>query len=285
MQRRAFLALLPAAGQVRGAGNWQAGCQTRAFGSPLPKREQFLAALDDIAATGFEGIETNFASLEHSFDDPGPMKDEFRRRRLELIGLHASPRLAQADVAEAEMRKGERIARGVRALGGSLFVMSGSGIPRGADGKMRADVMELWCRNLNVFGRYCREQGVRLCVHNHAKEVAHNAEELIGVMAGTDRQLVSFVVDVSFFLDVGLKPEEWVGRFAPRLAGIHLRDHKAAKEVLLGEGELNPEAVAASLRKAGWSGWVILELNKRTDRTSRQLITEARQYMKQRMGV
>lgn len=285
MQRRTFLTLAGAAAQMRGEERWRAGCQTRAFGSPLPRKEQFLAALDDIAATGFEGMETNFASLEHSFDDPGPMRDEFRRRKLELIGLHGSPRLAQAEVADAEMKKGERIARGVRALGGSLFVMSGSGIPRGADGKMRDDVLELWRRNLNTFGRYCREQGVRLCVHNHVKEVANKAEELIGVMEGTDRQLVSFVVDVSFFLDVGLKPEDWVGRFAPRMAGIHLRDHKAAKEVLLGEGELNPEAVAASLRKAGWSGWVILELNKRADRTSRQMISEARSYMKQRMGV
>lgn len=266
-------------------GKWRAGCQTRAFGSPLPKKEQFLAALDDIAATGFEGIETNFMSLEHSFDDPGPMKDEFRRRRLELIGLHGSPRLANAEAAEAEMRKGERIAKGVRALGGSLFVMSGSGIPRTADGKLKADAMERWCRNLNTFGRICNGEGVRLCVHNHAKEVSNQAEELLGVMAGTDAKQVSFVVDVSFFLDVGLKPEEWVGRFAPRMAGIHLRDHKAAKEVVLGEGELNPEAVAGALRKAGWSGWVILELNRRTDRTSRQMIGEARAYMKQRMGV
>ncbi len=261
------------------------GCQTRAFGSPLPKQEQFLAALDDIAATGFEGIETNFASLEHSFASPGPMKDEFRKRGLELIGLHGSPRLANAGLAAAEMRKGEQIAQGIRALGGSLFVMSGSGIPRTADGKLQGDVLELWCRNLNAFGRYCREQGVRLCVHNHAKEVANNAEELLAVLAATDAKVVSFVVDISFFLDVGLHPEQWVGRFAPRMAGIHLRDHKAAKEVLLGEGELNPEAVAASLRKAGWSGWVILELNKRTDRSSRQMISEARGYMKQRMGI
>jgi len=244
-----------------------------------------LAALDDIAAAGYEGIETNFLSLEHSFDDPGPMRDEFRKRRLELIGLHGSPRLANAELAEAEMRKGERIAGGIRALGGALFVMSGSGVPRSADGKLRDDVLELWCRNLNAFGRYCADQGVRLCVHNHAKEVSNNAEELLRVMEATDGRVVSFVVDVSFFLDVGLQPEEWVARFAPRLAGIHLRDHKAAKEVVLGEGDLNPEAVTGALRKAAWSGWVILELNQRTDRTSRKMIEDARAYMKQRMGI
>ena len=126
---------------------------------------------------------------------------------------------------------------------------------------------------------------MRLCVHNHAKEVSNRAEELIAVAKGTDKGLVSFVVDVSFFLDVGLRPEKWVGRFAQRMEGIHLRDHRAGKEVVLGEGELNPEALASSLRKAGWAGWVILELNKRKDKTSRQMIAEARRYMKQRMGV
>lgn len=286
MLRRTFVGALPAAMTLTGAeGKWRAGCQTRAFGSPLPQKDRFLAALDDIAAAGYEGIETNFVSLEHAFDDPGPMRDEFRKRRLELIGLHGSPRLANAELAEAEMRTGERIARGIRALGGSLFVMSGSGVPRTADGKLSSDVLRLWCGNLSTFGRYCADQGVRLCVHNHAKEVSNNAEELLRVMEGTDGRAVSFVVDVSFFLDVGLRPEEWVARFAPRLAGIHLRDHKAAKEVVLGEGDLNPEAVAGALRKAGWSGWVILELNKRTDRTSRKMIEEARGYMKERMGV
>lgn len=285
MLRRTFVATLPSGLLIGAEGKWRAGCQTRAFGSPIPQKDRFLAALDDIAKAGYEGIETNFASLEHSFDDPGLMREEFRKRRLELIGLHGSPRLANAELAETEMRKGERIARGIRALGGGLFVMSGSGVARTADGKLSGDVLQLWCRNLNTFGQYCADQGVRLCVHNHAKEVSNNAEELLRVMEGTNARVVSFVVDVSFFLDVGLKPEEWVARFAPRMAGIHLRDHKAAKEVVLGEGELNPEAVAAELRKAGWSGWVILELNKRTDRTSPQMIKEARSYMKTRMGV
>lgn len=271
---------MPASG-----GRLRAGCQTRAFGSPLPEKERFLAALDDIAATGFEGIETNYASLEHSFDAPGPMKDEFRRRNLALIGLHGSPRLANAEMAEAEMRKGERIARAIRDLGGSMFMMSGSGVARTAEGKLDGEVLERWCRNLNAFGKYCREQGVRLCVHNHVKEVSNNGEELQAVAAGTEPRLVSFVLDVSFFLDVGLKPQEWLPRFASRLGAIHLRDHKAAKEVLLGEGELDAAAVAASLREARWEGWVILELNKRADRTSRELIAQSRGYMKKTMGI
>ncbi|MBL8175037.1 MAG: sugar phosphate isomerase/epimerase [Bryobacterales bacterium] len=283
MQRRTFVGLLPSMALAQ--GKWRAGCQTRAYGSPLPKRDEFLAALDGIREAGFAGFETNFVSLEHSFENASPMKEEFSKRGLELIGLHGSPRLANAEVAEAEMRKGERIAQGIRSLGGQLFVMSGSGIARSADGTLRGDAMELWCRNLNAFGRFCANEGVRLCVHNHAKEVSNRAEELLAVMEGTDKRWVSFVVDVSFFLDVGLKPEDWVGRFAGRMEGIHVRDHKAGKEVVLGEGELNGEAVAAALRNNGWSGWVILELNRRTDRTSFRMIDEARGWMKLRMGI
>src|SRR5436309_12729606 len=50
------------------------GCQTRAWGSPLRDRTQLLAALADLHDLGYEGFETNFASLEASFADPQPAR-------------------------------------------------------------------------------------------------------------------------------------------------------------------------------------------------------------------
>ena len=90
-------------------------------------------------------------------------------------------------------------------------------------------------------------------------------------------------LDISFFLDAGLKPEDWLPRYAPRLKGIHIRDHHATKEVVLGEGDLNLAAVARALHRANWSGWAILEVNKRTDRTSRKMIEDAHHYIEDKM--
>jgi sugar phosphate isomerase/epimerase len=273
MNRRAFLLTFAASRLQAKSGAIRPGCQTRAYGSPLPRKELLLEALDGIAAAGFEGFETNYASLEHSFDNPGPMKDEFRRRNLALIGLHASGRIQHKETAEADMRKLQRIAKASKGLGGSFLVLSGPGIDPAA--------RQLWCENLNALGKFCRETGVRLCVHNHLKELQNNAEELKAVAAATDPKLVSFLLDLSYFSEAHLAPREWLPKFASRLAGLHLRDYKGKEEVLLGEGDLDYRGVNDALRATRWHGWLILEMNRRKDMSSGEMVKRGREFMKQ----
>ena len=64
------------------------GCQTRAYGSPLPDPKNFFAALEGLKRAGYEGFETNFRSLEWGFADPGPAKKRLEETGVEMIGLH-----------------------------------------------------------------------------------------------------------------------------------------------------------------------------------------------------
>ena len=41
----------------------RAGCQTRCYGSPIRDKQKLLAVLEHLAAAGYEGFETNFASM------------------------------------------------------------------------------------------------------------------------------------------------------------------------------------------------------------------------------
>jgi inosose dehydratase len=147
------------------------------------------------------------------------------------------------------------------------------------------EALELWCGQISRMGRYCREIGVRFCLHNHGAELAHGAAELQAVMERTDAREVSLLLDLSYFPDAGLQAGEWITRYASRLAGLHLREHVGGKEAMLGEGSLDAAAVAAALRKASWSGWVILEVNKRADMPSRELVAHGRRYMRERMKI
>ena len=285
MRRREFLGVGTAAAAAFAAGGTiRAGCQTRAFGSPVRDRSLLPGIYRDLAETGYAGFETNFASLEFAFADPGPARKEFVSRGLDLIGLHVGLRLQHADMAAAEMEKAQRIARGVRDLGGKHLICSGPGLGRTAAG-IDAGQLERWCANVGRVGRYCKEIGVRFCLHNHGAELAHNAEELQAVMSRTDPGEVSLLLDLSYFPDAGLKAEEWIARYASRLAGLHVREHVDGKEVMLGEGRLDAGAVASALRQASWSGWVILEVNRRADMPSRELIAHGRRYLRERFGV
>ena len=71
------------------------------FEEPL----RLLAALADLHDLGYEGFETNFASLADSFADPQPARAEIARRGLPLIGLHMGAALFSPARLEKEQEQ------------------------------------------------------------------------------------------------------------------------------------------------------------------------------------
>src|SRR6185436_14082236 len=99
------------------------------WGSPLRDRAQLLAALSDLHELGYEGFETNFASLADSFANPQPARAEFSKRGVPMIGLHMSAALFNPARLEKEQEQIAQVARAVKDLGGDYLMLSGSGAP------------------------------------------------------------------------------------------------------------------------------------------------------------
>jgi sugar phosphate isomerase/epimerase len=177
-RREFFLASLAAvlARSGAAAGGPRLGCQTRAYGSPIRDRAKLLSVLDDLAALGFAGFETNFASLEASFSNPAPMRKEIEKRHIELIGLHTSAGFFNPESFDQEQAHIAEIARAVQGLGGKHLMSSGKRPPGSLAWTPAA--LRLKCQQLNRAGKACREMGVTLCAHNHGMELAHEATEL-----------------------------------------------------------------------------------------------------------
>ena len=55
-------------------------------------KSKLLSALEKLKSAGYAGFETNYRSLEHSFDNSAPMRDQIEKRGLPLIGLHFGAR-------------------------------------------------------------------------------------------------------------------------------------------------------------------------------------------------
>ncbi len=241
----------------------QVGCQTRAYGSPIPDRGRFLGVLDDLAELGYEGFETNYRSLEHSFDDPAPMRREFEKRGVELIGLHLGVGLFDPEKIAGEQEQILRIAKAVHGLGGKHIILSGRRLPTEAAGRATRAALASKARELNRAGRSCRDLGVRVSFHNHRHELAHNAEEITYMLTETDPDLVSLVLDVGHPFPPRLPATEFVYQYPNRIAGFHLRDTKAGKEVMIGSGDFDFAALGKAIRRTGWLGWLIVEVNRR----------------------
>jgi len=275
MRRRAFLfgsiALQAASGSIR------VGCQTRAYGSPIRDRARLLGVLEDLVAAGYVGFETNHQSLAHSFAAPDPMRREIQSRRIALIGLHFSAGLYDPAAIAREQAQLLEVARATRVLGGSHLVLSSGPVP--------ADEIERRCRELNRAGEALRAMDVRLCIHNHTHELEDGARQLRTLLDATDPALVSMVLDVGNRFPPEYPALQAARGHLGRIAGFHLRDTVAGQEVLMGKGAFDFAALATLLHEANWSGWLIVEVNRRDDVPSREMVEHCRAHLRQTMRV
>ena len=287
MNRRNFLTGLVGAplAQALAAPRIRVGCQTRAYGSPIPGREELLSVLDDLRATGYEGFETNFNSLKHSFEDPAPMREEIEKRGVALIGLHVGAKLFDPAELESEQARIRQVATAVKALGGTHLMLSVRTLPRTAAGRADKEAEKRRNIQLGLTGRACRDLGVRLAVHNHLQQSLHNGEELRAILSSTSPDDVSLLLDVAYTHRGGLDTPSFVREHGRRIAGFHLRDVREDEEVEMGAGEVDFSGLARALRETRWSGWCILEINRRPGVSSRELVRNARSFMRNTMNI
>jgi inosose dehydratase len=284
LSRRACLAL--AAAPLFAAGEKpRVGCQTRAYGSPIPDKAKLLGVLEDLKAAGYDGFETNFKSLEHSFDDPAPMRREIEARGVPLIGLHMGAGLFEPEKIADERAQVLRVARAVHALGGGHVIVSGRQLPTGPNGRVLPEALAAKAREADSLGAELRAMGVRLSIHNHTLEVAHDAAELRGLLAQTSPENVGLLFDIGHVLHNEVDIAAFVRENGPRITGLHVRDVRDGDEVLIGTGVVDFQALGKAIHETGWNGWVIVEVNPRKDMASRELVNRARKHLRNTMGV
>ena len=213
------------------------------------------------------------------------MRREFESREVQLISLHCGAGLFDTEKVTGEQEQILRIARAVQGLGGKHIIVSGRKLPTEADGRATRAALASKARELNRAGRACRELGVRVSFHNHRHELVHGAEEIRYLLAETNSDLVSLVLDVGHPFPLQLPATELVYQYPNRIAGFHLRDTKAGKEVMIGTGDFDFAALGKAIRRTGWFGWLVVEVNKREDISSSDLVKKCRDHLRQTVKV
>src|SRR5260370_35660427 len=120
-----------------------------------------------------------------------PTRAEIARGGLPLIGHHIGAALLFNPArTEKEQEQIAQVARAVKDFGGEYLMLSGNGTPE------TPAALKSKCRELNRAGNDCRELGIRLCSHNHARELENGARVLRAILDDTDPRLVSILLDV-----------------------------------------------------------------------------------------
>jgi len=232
--------------------NVHLGCQTNAWAIDPRDFSNVLAIVRKIKDYGYQGFETGFANVQTQFDNPAGAKGKLDAIGLKFIGVHIFLNQYDGATRVAPPELYERVAAGGAKLGAERLILSGTPPEDQAGRNRKAEA-------LNRAGAFAQKLGLKLAYHNHGPEFANHGQEIEFLLRETDPARVWFLVDAGHAFRAGADIPGFIRKHHRRLTGLHIRDTKDGRETPLGTGEFPLEAVAAAIREAGWSGWVINE--------------------------
>lgn len=289
--RREFLHLAGAAGAAmvvpamasgRGVGV-RIGCQTNAWRIDARNFDEVLGVLGQLKGMGFEGFETSFRNVQGQFADAAGARRRLEATGLRFLGCHIYLEQYDPRTAVAPMEMVREMADGAASLGAERLILSGAGLIR--DGRVDGEALKRKAGGLDAAGRYCKSKGMRLAYHNHGPEFERGGLEIEGLYRLTDPGLVDFLTDCGWAFRTGIDVPAFFARHHRRMVGMHLRDFKAGVQVPLGQGDFPLGEVAAAVRKAGWSGWVINEEERLSgEKPGEKAVAPARESLRRAFG-
>ncbi len=253
MTRREFLAASACAASLCFAkpAAIKVGCQANAWPLKEGDFDQLIDVVHTIKSLGYAGFECNIRFVRGQFGHAAEARKRIEDTGIQFIGAHTNMQeAAREDFAKA--------AAGAAQLGALYIVMSGSGLA--PNGQFSDEALKTKAAQLENLARTCRQSGIELAYHNHTAEFANNNAEMEGLADHTDPKLVSFLMDAGHGYQGGGNPAAFMLRDSDRIVGCHIKTFRdKTMQVPLGQGDFGFEALAAAIRKTGWTGWLIDE--------------------------
>lgn len=279
--RRELLAALPAP-LLAAAPRVRFGCQTNSWPIDPKKLETFAGALGRVKSFGFQGFETSFRNVQEHFGAAAEVRRVIDQSGLKFLAVHIF--LLEYDpqtmIAPADLYR--RVVDGSAPLGAERLILSGATAAPG--GKLDPAALKRKCAAINEAAGYARKKGLRFAYHNHGAEFAGGGAEFQGLLAGTHPKLVQFMFDSGHARRQKTDPAAFFLKHHARMAGVHLRDlsDRPGDNPELGPFDLH--ALAMAIRKAKWSGWLVVEEENAVGKSGDDAVRPAREALRKEFG-
>jgi inosose dehydratase len=250
-------------------------------------------AIEDISATGFEGIQFRIdATTEFK---PEELRTLLQQHKLAFVALSSGEIAIDAPEADT-IAKHTANAKFVRDAGGMYLQVLDQLKP------YPRTVTAAECQRLGKLmteiGKRTADLGVPLAYHNHMNTIGERPADLDRVLDASDPKYVKLLLDTAHCVAGGGDPAEAVRKYHDRLIFVHLKDVVDSpmdapgakypfKWVELGRGRVDLPAVFAALDQVKFRGWAVVELDRVPDKstTPRQSAMISRKYLEEKIGV
>ncbi len=265
--------------------------------------------LREMAEAGYEGTEYGTGLPL----DPAELRAILAPHRLALASMFCWVSLEDAATQAAEIERALDIARTLSAMevrelilgirGSEHRIALAGRVPADGSAGLSDRQWRVLADGIHALARSCAPLGVRLAVHPHAGSYVETRAELERLFSVTDASALGLCVDAGHLVYGGADPVEVVERYGSRVWYVHIKDVDPAILALsqqdglgflgalrsyifcpLGSGGVDLGRFVEALRRANYSGWMIVEQDT-SPLAPRETAWRNRQYLKQVFGI
>jgi sugar phosphate isomerase/epimerase len=255
-------------------------CQTNAWQITPGNFNELLDRVTDLQRLGFEAFECNVRFVKDQFATSNEARARIEKTGVRFYGPHVGLGLPMSDL--------QAWVGGAATLGASRFALSGAGKPLTGDGRLDRDALRAKVDAINTLGQHCQRAGLRLVYHNHRTEFTDRAAEMEYLLEQTDPALVWLLLDTGHAWLEKTDLPAFLTRHHARIDALHIRGIKGGKQVPLSEGEIDQGALAASIRRTNWPGYLTLEeeaLKSKDNQFVESVLRSSREIIRREFGV
>ncbi len=251
-------------------------------------------AIEDVSALGFKAIQLRSNLLKEFGNKPDALRDLLSKHQLTMVALSSGGVNIERDEAQ-ELATHVAHAKFVHDVGGLYLQVTDQ---RPKNRAITKDDYKRLGRLLTELGKRMSDYGVLLGYHNHMNSLGEAPEEVAWILEAADPHFAKLELDIAHYLQGGGDPVKAIERYHDRLLFTHIKDveslppsgTKDAKHsyrfVELGRGRVDLPAVFGALKKVGFRGWAVIELDRVPDksRTPKEAAMINKKYVEEKLG-
>ncbi len=230
--------------------------------NPMEDPQYVEAAIRDIAALGFYGIEL-FGNQIEAMEAKGGVSALLEKHKLPLISAYCNTNLSAPERRKESIAKTLEWAKLVKKYDGKVIVVGPNGVKRDSyDFKAHKDDI---VATLNELGKAVTDVGLTPVLHQHTGTCVETREETYAVLEAMDTRVMKFGPDIGQLQKGGSDPVKVVRDFLPLVQHMHLKDYSGGAEYLgycpLGQGKVDLPAILSMMEGRKTAGLVMVELD------------------------
>lgn len=267
-------------------------CHTNSWGA-----QGFIAALSDIEAAKFRGIEMTAEVVEQFEDRVAVFREILTEHHLTLIAITAGGSMWPGMNLDEEVERGVNIARFLKNSGANALTLMP---PMPNPDNPLEDELDLMPA-ATAYGEIARrtlELDVKTCLHPEVDSYVDTPKALEKFIQMADPEAMHLCVDIGYLAKAKVNPTSFIKENKRRIGLVHLKDIKAKDlkprksatskpipGVELGKGSLELQEFVDSLLDVEYTGWGTVEFDPSPSKSLLEIARSCHKYAEQTLDL